>query len=1656
MNTHDDDASRTPPASGEPSHVPQPAPPPAPAPKKRKRRFPIWLRVIVGIFLFLVLLVIFAPTIASTGVVRSYVLSKVNDNLNGKVEISSWSLGWTGGVKATGVRVLDASGQPVVEVGEFSTGLSLIGAIRGNYVLGDVVVDGLNFNVKREADGELNVAKLAKKSQEPSKPAHEPTEKPDKTKSASKLPDVSGHFIVRNSKGTYEDVVKKQIVRFDAIDGDVKVPNINAPIENALKVVAVAGNGQPGTLNVNGTVDVVENNELQIEKANVDEKIGVDNLAMPAVAAMMPPGSIDRLDGLTNATVSLKMTAGQSGVLQANIVTTNLAAGGPALKGDTFTSRELSIVIPPTTIDMSPGFGTWQNWPIRMAKPLAVTIKHDGYDDVATLGVNATPQALINFAANLKPGSAGNVDADVRLDVGKLAKQLPHSFPEQQGKRLSAGKLEETTRIKLAANSADVSQSLQLTNLALASVEGKSEQLQPIQQELRFTSHGGGWKMPDLRDIDLALTSGFAQAKFGGKELAQLKGTATGDLAKAQRELGQILPAMQGMQLGGTFKVDLTTTGDVTSNTAPLDLRLIASVAGLQLDGVGGLERFQQGHSLLDASAKVVRDASGAVDALNGVRVVAQTGKSERDLTVDSQFTADVKFVQSTQNGQPARVAQVPRYSLDKLDVNLPAAQRDFPKQLASLTEQGVRIDAGTFALTASGSYTPEATTFDAKGGINGLTLTRDATPVASASATLAPTPPAAARTTVLRDYTLKLDAAGALSNAGTRVTRLNVDDGEQKMLSLHKGNGDIVIPAATRNESPSGEVVLAADVKKVLDVSRAMGADAGKPQDTQLTSGRLDGTLKLAQASGAEKLVALTGRLDATQLSVKTAGQPIRDEKIVVVPSVRFTPDFGVVNVDEVKIDGRLVNGRIFDTVIDNNAAKAKDAPPLAIVQKANATFSAPALGDLHALILAINPPAPTTQPSGKPAPVGRILGGNANVNLTLAHQGGEVVITPAISAKGLIVGAGDVSKNVGDVTVNTAVHMVSSTAKQPDNATLMQRLAELNIPTMAIAGAGAKLDLDKPLVVKELASNSPSVSAVLKGNVNLKELLTTLEAWNGAKPGTMYPYAGDMQLTQQFATTAGVVSMQGRADVNNFSTTDANGKTAFAEKHIAFANDLNVDQNAKVLTLKNVALATESSNAMRLSASGTIRDYDTTRTFDDKDVVAINLNYQAKPLWDLLRPIMDPETGGKSLEEFTLAGNAQRRIEVRGSYPAKDPNPVRFLNVNGGFALDTLAGRGLTVSNLDLKFLLDKGILKLQHANAAAPSTAPSPPSGAVLASAKPPPPGAACNGGVISFHDFTVDLTGEHPRLTTPDNHPLIRGASVNAVVANTILGRFVNPAFSGSDQAKGLLDVMVVSCRNLAVDKSMQLPRESETGRAEIRWSLTDLFIGQPELVGAVNQIAGKLGKGNSLSQNGFSGNIKDGRVVIAGGKAQSDMTFNLDRYDVGFNGGIGLAENKLIGFNMRLPQSLFAAIDPSLARSVPKQGYNVALSGTTDNWLNNATQSMLPIIADLGVRAGIDSALGRALGGNKKNDRKAAPDGAAAPEPRQADNPLDQLLNNLGGKKDKDADTKKSRSEKSRASQQFPRTAEDKPAAASTQPTTQPADTKPAKKKKSKR
>ena len=235
---------------------------PLPQPRSRKRR---WLRRIVGLFFVLlaglITLIAAAPTVLSTGAARGFLLGKANEHLNGRVVVSNWSISWTGGVVLEGVKVFDATDRQVMEISRLKSALSLPGALRGNFHLGNTAMEGLDYLAERDLHGTLNFEKLMKTSN-----AAQPL----------RLPPIDGNIQLLSARGTYFDERKGQTVKYTTVSGDVKISNINSPIEYSLNIVAQSiGGSDSSSFTTRGTILLARDNVL-LSPAEVNSGQTVD------------------------------------------------------------------------------------------------------------------------------------------------------------------------------------------------------------------------------------------------------------------------------------------------------------------------------------------------------------------------------------------------------------------------------------------------------------------------------------------------------------------------------------------------------------------------------------------------------------------------------------------------------------------------------------------------------------------------------------------------------------------------------------------------------------------------------------------------------------------------------------------------------------------------------------------------------------------------------------------------------------------------------------------------------------------------------------------------------------------------------------------------------------------------------------------------------------------------------------------------------------------------------------------------------------------------------------------------------------------------------------------------------------------------------------
>lgn len=308
------------------------------SPKRGRRR---WLKVVGSILLLLILLVLLIPTIASSAAARGYVLGKVNEHVNGHVQVDDWSLGWSGNFRLDGLRVTDSAGSQILQLAHLTAHPSLWSVIRGHYDLGKIVVDGLDFNVVREKDGTLNFAKLAKSESKraPSGPAPAPAEPnedkhPPAAKSEpTKLPDVRAELVLQNCKGTIEDRQAGQMAYLLSLDCDINVPDINQPITESIKAVLALGQNAPGTISIEGQTLLVKNNQLLADPAQilsdgtVEQKVSLANVDLASIAPFLGTSGIDRLGGIVNGQEDIVLKPNQDGVFHGQLSVSGLSVG---------------------------------------------------------------------------------------------------------------------------------------------------------------------------------------------------------------------------------------------------------------------------------------------------------------------------------------------------------------------------------------------------------------------------------------------------------------------------------------------------------------------------------------------------------------------------------------------------------------------------------------------------------------------------------------------------------------------------------------------------------------------------------------------------------------------------------------------------------------------------------------------------------------------------------------------------------------------------------------------------------------------------------------------------------------------------------------------------------------------------------------------------------------------------------------------------------------------------------------------------------------------------------------------------------------------------------------------------------------------------------
>lgn len=1517
-------------------------------PRKKKRT---WVKVIGVALLLIILLIVFLPAIASTGPVKSFAVNQINDSLNGTVEINDWSIGWTSGVDVDGVKVLDAQGVTILTVSRVRVPINLIDAARGNYALGDVLIerpDLVKFVIYE--DGTTNYGRLVKADPDEPKKPDDPSD--------DDVPDLSGKITVSELKGSiFHGEGGPAVMVIQPSDLVVDIPDINGMISNDVRLAFGPSGAQPGTLTLAGTVDAIEGKQIAVDQLAADQKLALANVDLAALAPILKLAGLDAtLTGIANGAMVVGVVAGRDASANGEITVERFALGGGLLNGDTFQSRVLRLPVQVTSASQG--------------GVMRVTAKDTGlhFDQGSvTLTADAPLAALQNAAAQKAPGAEGTARLDVQIPrFAELANQLPNTLKLAQGVRLTEGSLSQVLDIALTKEAAAITSTLDLKGVQGTKDGQPLRPLDPVHLTAGATSFGG----QDLRNLALKLTSGFATAQGGGESLANLNLTSNVDLKKLREQAGQFTDAFDAIE-SGTAALTLTTAGDVTQENTLIDTKLNVEVRDLNVvepatqPSETATVMLREPWMRLGVTGGIQRGTTNFVDGVKDLIVTLQTNNPQKP-TVDLETTANLVM---TPQGVTA-----PVFRLTKLNVDIPAARSEFRAFLDVLDENDLEPTAGRITLE-----NPMAGSYDG----TSLVINADA-PLAlvAANITLRKTDPATkAQTTPIDNRTVRVNAAGAFDLGETFAARLSqlaiVED--SKLFNISKEGGDLVvrIPASGAVQG-SGALVMTADLVGLNQVLGAFGSPLIEKQpdgSMDLQAGQVGARVKLAATA---KQTNIDGAVDVNGLTITTAAEPIQNETIQTVLKMTSPADGSVMS-GSVNIVSSFVKAAAEDLQLQLQKPGSDEAPAVwEIVRRADVTADVESLSKLYSLANAFSAPEaqPTVAADGEPAepePPLNVQSGSARVRVAVAREGQQTNLSVSearISNLAFEKGSGSF-KSPRDIVITVAASLDAT-----------DTIRQINVTKLTGDLAVATATLTEPLVISNLDTNATAKGA-LKVDGKIEEIARLLEALAGEAPGTTYPYAGQLAMTQRVTSAGGPIQLTGKATATDFVVFQEGTQTpAFTEKQLHLTQDVTLDTAAKRAVIKTLALDMVSSDALKLNVTGGVTDWATARKLDDN--TRLDLTYDLAKLWPIIKPLISDTP--EDYKDLVIAGQAQRTFVLNGSYPATDANgnelpfheAIKSLTASGGLTVQKFNYEGFDLTDLDLPlYLLPNGQLVTVYADRPREKRHPAP---------------AQLNGGTIDLGGFTIDLGHEQPRLSIPKKQGLLANVSLNPVFAHNILGKFLNPSFVDPEQARGLIDVTVGEVVNVPLGDLITGKNE---GRAFVIMSIREVQIGNK----FINDLLGRL---NVDTRDGaIRSNIRDAQITIENGILAQDLDFALEGFTLAFNGRVRLADQALLPLNLSIPTARLRALSEDLQKYVPPS-ITIPITGTTTAPKWNLDVVVQNLAVEAGKKALLGGALDRALGREPAPAPTVPGTGGATTKPAEPAKPQDPLGGLLEG------------------------------------------------------
>ncbi len=468
------------------------------------------------------------PAYLSSSSGKDLILSKVNNSIDGKVQVDSLSMSWFEGVKADKLNFTNNSGTTKITAEQIAARPSYFALIGGRVVIDEATIDKpyVSINLtERQPQKTEQVAGV--QSVSVGKPAAEEKS----TMSALPLDRLNLTINEGNFKISAPDV-NQVIQTLEMKDINSKIALRPLGSKSSFDVsMTVAGTNEVSDIAASGQIETSKK-EWSLADATGEFSMDINGLELSTLAPLF--AMIDAntaAAGRVTANVEAKMQKGQFENLQGAISATDLDVTGSFLKGDRLQSSKFQTDVKLNTTEKA----------INIDR---LTVEADGL----TADVKGTvPKTLRSFEDFMKADSTDTLQAEFDCDVAKTFKQIKTIANFKEDFDINYGRLSGNVNTQAQNGQRTLAGKVKLWGLEGRFPIKRIVLSKPVEVDAKIISQN-----QVITVEKLLLDSAFAKASLSGTT-DNMNYTADLDLAKMQSDVGQFIEIKP--QLSGTAQL---------------------------------------------------------------------------------------------------------------------------------------------------------------------------------------------------------------------------------------------------------------------------------------------------------------------------------------------------------------------------------------------------------------------------------------------------------------------------------------------------------------------------------------------------------------------------------------------------------------------------------------------------------------------------------------------------------------------------------------------------------------------------------------------------------------------------------------------------------------------------------------------------------------------------------------------------------------------------------------------------------------------------------------------------------------------------------------------------------------------------------------------